>query len=1669
MQNEVVYSFDCTQLKFVFKMIKKEILFIIRLLSWSLVMKKTFVILFAILLVALVAGGVVANQLDQATMEAKKHAGEPQARPSLQLLPRTASTLWLDETVIYETTFENADDWTIVDEGTTTDTWQLLSESGQFGDIPMDATPPFMWVDSDDAGSGADIHLIETLISPVFDAGTFTHVYMVVDIHYMNIGSDFLSMSITVDGGTTWTEFDNIADDLYAYPAVYDISEYATNESECQISILYDDAASWAWYCGIDNFKIVGNDGPFDMLPPTAEITQGPITGFVNMPEGREILAVATDDVGIDHITLEYGLVENMTVEEVLTIDMVATENPDEYTGTIPTELGALSDSIAYAVVAYDAAGNTARSPFGDGNFNYFKLFDASSSVLFIERDYEFIDISSTGTIIAERDDITDTLLFADIDGIDTFMWYSQEYDRMSICSNGWIAFGSYTMSSITLNIPSTSEWEPNNLFAIFNGDLNPTGGGEHIYWEFVDGKLIIQYGSPTTPIHFFAQQFGPTFQAILDPSNNTIIANYMAVTGFETAPGTPYARQHNIATEGPDGLIASILYSGQEWGLPADETSYLVASYLGHIEGTVTDSDAAPLANCEVKLLNAEGETVRLVHSDDTGAYLLDYVVPGDHSVRVLKPGYLAVTIDNIPVEGLETTTQDFTLEVDPNVATFGGTIIDLDGPTADSPAVGIDLYLVQMDMTSTTDENGAYSFGDVPLYDYNVEVNVGITNPAYHDLTFEITTVLNNEPVNIEINQILAPTNLHAEAAYGVAVLSFDPPANHMPPAMLMARINELQELVDGFNSGLKELPEIDEIVAQLEEYQNAMNGLQLDELTFDDTGDFRGYRVRQDDVVLDELFEDVTIVIMGLTDGETYIFEVAADYGYGDEFLIFSESADAMPMAANYIISPNIFEWVEIRTNGLGTTTPYGGDDDFSGPIEINNGETFNFYGIDYTHMNLTNNGYVSFIEEGPLGTYSIYNDVPIPNSNDPNGIVASYWDDYGHYADNPALTTYHLWDEDNNRFIVTWYFRRIGTENIQEHQAIFYPTSGNIVFNYNSSSLGWLNATIGVENQTGLYGTQYADSVATDGLSLIVTPPILIFGTVSGSVTDFDGNGVGDCAIGVMDGPLIGTTEADGSYSDLICPIGDNTLRFVHQEYYPTMIENVVIVEDQHTTAETAVLLAPDPQLDVTTISISYDHEAGPATGQVVLTNNGSSHLDFTAELRLLPSFASESFSGSLDELLTDKNIEKGQDASRHNGTTPGPVVESLTLDELGDVLATIAAGSVTDDDELIGCIIDEDVIYINSAGSENMFMLDFNFQLIGSQDIGAANFWNEMAYDPNTGLGYTIGNSRDLFSFDPADINGTAEEVVEIGENAWGVAFDYDENIVYWSDPLISNTSGAVDLTTGDAITFNNPPGGTPYALMYMPDEENGHTIWAGCRTNWGMNSDLYFYDPSTGEWAPQTLRLRDHDGGQGISGLSATNDWTTGYLDIIALFEDASDEVVIYEGLQIGGPTGGWMFVAPEDGTIESGASETITVTIDASAAEILPTEGLHYAQMTIEGPYYEPLIVNLEIMVTNDVDDNDGQLPVEYALHQNYPNPFNPATSIKFDLRAPQTVSLIVYNMLGQEVAQLIDSKMTAGYHAVNFDAKSLASGVYFYRIKTEAFTSMKKMVLIK
>jgi hypothetical protein len=94
--------------------------------------------------------------------------------------------------------------------------------------------------------------------------------------------------------------------------------------------------------------------------------------------------------------------------------------------------------------------------------------------------------------------------------------------------------------------------------------------------------------------------------------------------------------------------------------------------------------------------------------------------------------------------------------------------------------------------------------------------------------------------------------------------------------------------------------------------------------------------------------------------------------------------------------------------------------------------------------------------------------------------------------------------------------------------------------------------------------------------------------------------------------------------------------------------------------------------------------------------------------------------------------------------------------------------------------------------------------------------------------------------------------------------------------------------------------------------------------------------------------------------------------------------------------------------------------------------------------------------------------------IPIKYTLHQNYPNPFNPITFLRYDLPNQAQVTLTVYDLIGREVAQLVNTTQKAGFKSVQWDAtdsfgKPVSAGVYLYQIQAGEFVQTRKMVLLK
>lgn len=96
-------------------------------------------------------------------------------------------------------------------------------------------------------------------------------------------------------------------------------------------------------------------------------------------------------------------------------------------------------------------------------------------------------------------------------------------------------------------------------------------------------------------------------------------------------------------------------------------------------------------------------------------------------------------------------------------------------------------------------------------------------------------------------------------------------------------------------------------------------------------------------------------------------------------------------------------------------------------------------------------------------------------------------------------------------------------------------------------------------------------------------------------------------------------------------------------------------------------------------------------------------------------------------------------------------------------------------------------------------------------------------------------------------------------------------------------------------------------------------------------------------------------------------------------------------------------------------------------------------------------------------------VNKTTNDVPKNFALQQNYPNPFNPSTKISYELPKNSFVTLRIFDILGNEVKELVNEEQNAGTHLLEFDGSNLSSGTYFYKLETSEFTDTKKMILLK
>jgi len=182
-----------------------------------------------------------------------------------------------------------------------------------------------------------------------------------------------------------------------------------------------------------------------------------------------------------------------------------------------------------------------------------------------------------------------------------------------------------------------------------------------------------------------------------------------------------------------------------------------------------------------------------------------------------------------------------------------------------------------------------------------------------------------------------------------------------------------------------------------------------------------------------------------------------------------------------------------------------------------------------------------------------------------------------------------------------------------------------------------------------------------------------------------------------------------------------------------------------------------------------------------------------------------------------------------------------------------------------------------------------------------------------------------------------------------------------------------------------------------------------------------------------------------------------------------------------------GSPTDIFIFQAAS--TLTTGASSGVVLTGGAVSSNIFWQVG---SSATISGDFQGNILamtaitqnigasINGRVLARNGfvtlngssvlpVNSHNSETPKQFSLNQNYPNPFNPTTTISFDLPVSSYVTIRIFDALGREVSVLLSGVFPAGKYSQQWNASSMPSGIYFYRIQSGSFTDTKKLLLLR
>lgn len=327
-------------------------------------------------------------------------------------------------------------------------------------------------------------------------------------------------------------------------------------------------------------------------------------------------------------------------------------------------------------------------------------------------------------------------------------------------------------------------------------------------------------------------------------------------------------------------------------------------------------------------------------------------------------------------------------------------------------------------------------------------------------------------------------------------------------------------------------------------------------------------------------------------------------------------------------------------------------------------------------------------------------------------------------------------------------------------------------------------------------------------------------------------------------------------------------------------------------------------------------------------------------------------------------------------------------------------------------------------------------------------------------NPSTGLLYRsqdngitwtlcegISRIRNFFINESEDIYAVSWQAFKSSDYgvSWDTIFFGQPNISFISN-IAQNSSGSIFISTYHS--FYMPGFGYVITTLFMRTDNNGSS-WSQIRNDLDV-SYIHFID-STMYLATANMGIyKSNDYGLNVT---AINNGLTS-LNVKKIISTPGGILICV--------TGNGIFRSLDNGNSWSRLDHSGLFSAEINSIYYDDKAVLYAATNNGIGAFSGDLLVSVD-------DDQITLVPNNFLLYQNYPNPFNPITVIRYDIAQAENVELSIYNILGQRIRTLVNEIKQPGQYEVSFDASSLPSGIYIYRIKSGNYLSSKKMLLIK